>query len=258
MYGWARRRLGPWPALLASMVYTYWPLLLATIYVRGALAEAVFMGLAPWALWAADAAAAGSRRGAIGLALGLAAALWTQAGLALWLAVIVFAYILLVPHRLKTAGGGADSPSTAAPRRLSPTGLALIGWAGGLALGVLGRIPVVSQHGWGNAIYVTFVAHLVYPFQLLLAGWGVGPSIPGPNDTLTFSLGIVAFGLAVLGVVLSQKNLQIGKHTGEKSSTPTLRHPHTIFALALVLILTASAPPWPRSCGPGCRSWRVR
>ena len=112
MYGWARRRLGPWPALLASMVYTYWPMLLATIYVRGALAEAVFMGLAPWVLWAADAAATGSRRGAIGLALGLAAAFWTQAGLALWLAVIVFAYILLVPHRLESAGGsGADSPS---------------------------------------------------------------------------------------------------------------------------------------------------
>ena len=48
MYGWTRRRLGPWPALLASMVYTYWPILLATIYVRGALAEAVFLGLAPW------------------------------------------------------------------------------------------------------------------------------------------------------------------------------------------------------------------
>ena len=59
MYGWARRRLGPWPALLASMIYTYWPMLLATIYVRGALAEATFMGLAPWVLWAADAASTG-------------------------------------------------------------------------------------------------------------------------------------------------------------------------------------------------------
>ena len=34
MYGWACRRLGPWPALLGSMIYTYWPILLATIYVR--------------------------------------------------------------------------------------------------------------------------------------------------------------------------------------------------------------------------------
>ena len=240
MYGWARRRLEPWPALLASMIYTYWPMLLATIYVRGALTEAVFMGLAPWVLWAADAAAAGRRRGAIGLALGLAAALWTQAGLALWLAVTVFAYILIVPHRLElVTENSADSAPASSRRRLNPTGLALIGWASGLALGILGLLPVVAQHGFGGATYVRFTDHFVYPFQLLLAGWGAGPSIPGPDDTLTFSLGIAAFGLSVLGIVLSQKNIQTGTHTGEKPSTPTRRHSHTIFALTVVLILAA-------------------
>ena len=178
MYGWARRRLSPWPALLASMIYTYWPMLLATIYVRGALAEAVFMGLAPWVLWAADAASTGSRRGTIGLALGLAAALWTQAGLALWLAVIVFAYILLVPHRLELVSGSGSDDENPARRRLSPTGLALIGWTGGLALGVLGLIPVVTQHGFGSTTYVSLADHFVYAFQLLLAGWGTGPASP--------------------------------------------------------------------------------
>ena len=97
----------------------------------------------------------------------------------------------------------------------------------------------MAQHGFGGATYVRFTDHFVYPFQLLLAGWGAGPSIPGPDDTLTFSLGIAAFGLAVLGIVLSQKSIQIGTHTGEKTSTPTRRHPHTIFALAVVLILAA-------------------
>jgi hypothetical protein len=234
MYGWARRRLGPWPALLAAMIYTYWPMLLATVYVRGALAEAVFMGLAPWVLWAADAAAAGSRRSAVGLALGLAAALWTQAGLALWLAVIVIAYILIVPSRPElTAGNRADSAPDSSRRRLSPTGLALIGWAGGLALGILGLLPVTAQHGFGGATYVGFGDHFVYPFQLLLAGWGTGPSIPGPDDTLTFSLGIVAFGLAVLGIVLFHQ----GTQTGDGPQPPALRHTHTLFPLAVVLII---------------------
>ena len=181
MYGWARRRLGPWPALLASMVYTYWPMLLATIYVRGALAEAVFMGLAPWVLWAADAAATGSRRGAIGLALGLAAALWTQAGLALWLAVIVFAYILLVPHRLELVSGSSTDDENPAQRRLSPTGLALIGWAGGLALGVLGLIPVVSQHGLGNATYVSFRRPLRLSLPIAARRLGHGTQHPRPG-----------------------------------------------------------------------------
>jgi hypothetical protein len=238
-YGWARRRLGPWPALLASMVYTYWPILLATIYVRGALAEAVLMGLAPWVLWAADAAASGSRHGAIGLALGLASALWIQAGLALWLAVIVLAYILLVPHRLESISGSSTDGENPAQRGLSPTGLALIGWAGGLALGGLGLIPVVSQHGWGSATYITFAEHLVYPFQLLLAGWGVGPSISGPDDTLTFSFGIAAFGLAVLGIVLPREGARERAATGEDDSTHKLRHTHTLFALVVVLIIAA-------------------
>jgi hypothetical protein len=239
MYGWARRRLGPWPALLASMIYTYWPMLLATIYVRGALAEAVFMGLAPWVLWAADAASTGSRRGTIGLALGLAAALWTQAGLALWLAAIVFAYVLFVPHRLELVSGSGTDDKNPARCRLSPTGLALIGWAGGLALGVLGLIPVVSQHGLGNATYVTFAEHLVYPFQLLLAGWGAGTSIPGPDDTLTFSFGIAAFGLAVLGIVLARKGIRTYATAGEYDSTHKLQHTHTLFALSVVLIIAA-------------------
>jgi hypothetical protein len=239
MYGWSRRRLGPWPALLASMVYTYWPMLLATIYVRGALAEAVFMGLAPWVLWAADTAATGSRRAALGLALSLAAALWTQAGLALWLAVIVFAYILLIPHRLEVVSGGSTEGENPAQRRLSPTGLALIGWAGGLALGALGLIPIVSQHGGGNATYVTFADHFVYPFQLLLAGWGTGPSIPGPDDTLTFSLGIVAFGLAVLGIVLFREGARRRTSTDNDTITPTPQRTDALFALAVVLILAA-------------------
>ena len=95
MYGWARRSLGDWPGLLAALVYALWPIGLATVYVRGALAEAVFLALMPWILWAADVAVESGRwRAAIALAIGLAAAFWTQAGLALWLAAIVLLYIV--------------------------------------------------------------------------------------------------------------------------------------------------------------------
>ena len=239
MYGWARRRLGPWPALLASMVYIYGPILLATIFVRGALAEAVLIGLAPWLLWAADVAASGSWRGTIGLALALAAAIWTQAGLALWLAVVVLAYILVEPHRLEPASDtGEDSVPTSSRRRLNPAGLALIGWAGGIALGVLGLVPAFLQHGFEGTTYVTFADHLVYPFQLLLAGWGTGPSIPGPDDTLTFSLGIVAFGLSVLGVVLFRQGAPSPANAGDGARPPAPPRSHVVFAVIAALIIT--------------------
>jgi hypothetical protein len=160
--------------------------------------------------------------------------------LALWLAAAVFAYILLIPHRLESASGSdADALSASPQRRLNPTGLALIGWAGGLALGGLGLLPVVAQHGFGDATYVSFAGHFVYPFQLLLAGWGTGPSIPGPNDTLTFSLGIVAFGLAVLGIVLLHEGVRQRASVENETRQPSLRRAHTLFALATVLIIAA-------------------
>ncbi len=262
MYGWARRRLGPWPALLAATVYVYLPVVLATIYVRGAFAQAVFLGLMPWVLWAADAALSGSRAGAVGLALGLAAAFWTQAGLALWLAAIVLAYLLVLPRDRMGAGASGTREQVGEPRppllkqaatagesRFKPAGTALAGWAGGLVFGLLGLLPVVLQHGWGGSTYVSFSDHPVYPFQLLAAGWGTGPSIPGPDDTLTFSLGAVAFGLAALGLVLSRLAAQRQAGAEDGSHTPTPPHPHTSFHLVAVLLLVAlsttlAAPLW--------------
>jgi hypothetical protein len=190
MYGWARRQLGPWPALLAETVYLFWPLALATVYVRGALAESALLGLMPWVLWAADAAVTpGRRRSGVLLALLLAAALWTQAGLALWLAGTALVYILV-----QATTGGSDSgerrPATA-----------LLGWTGGMLLGVAGLLPLLFGRGPGGGTAVAFADHFVYPYQLLLSGWGIGPSIAGPYDSLTFDLGVVAFGLAVLSVL---------------------------------------------------------
>jgi hypothetical protein len=119
----------------------------------------------------------------------LAAAFWTQSGLALWLAALVLTYIVVLSH-----GSGAESR-----KRASVTGLA--GWAGGVLLGGLGLLPLILERGMGGGIPIVFADHFVYPYQLLLAGWGMGPSIPGPYDTLTFDLGVVAFGLAALSVL---------------------------------------------------------
>jgi hypothetical protein len=178
----------------------------------------------------------------IGLAVALAAALWTQAGLALWLAVLVLGYILALKDLRPTPVGRGQG---------QPFGAALFGWLGGLTLGALGLLPLLLRRGLGSGDWPTFADHLVYPHQLLLAGWGNGPSIPGPDDTLTFQLGLVACGLAVLGIVLGQRQALVTLSPFDKltcacgpgAGRAGFCHPVVVLILAF-LSTTLAAPLW--------------
>ena len=144
MYAWARRRLTRWPALIAATAYVYWPALLATVYSRGAYAEAVLFGLMPWVFLAADGALVGSPTGAMaqrglaamGLALLLAACAVTQAGLALWFGIVVLGYLAATSLRTSTRRGGAWP---------------WLGWGGGVLLAILLLVPVMVAIGQGGA-----------------------------------------------------------------------------------------------------------
>jgi hypothetical protein len=237
-YAWARRSLGPWPGLLASATYVFWPLGLATIYLRGAFAEAVFLGLLPLTCWAADAAREPKRVGArAGLALALAAAIWTQPGLALWLAPMLLAYILLVP--LLSRG-----------RQRVQAG-ALLAWLAGLLAGALGLLPAAVSHGsLGSGTYVNFSDHFVFPHQLLQAGWGIAPSLAGPYDTMPLQLGLVACGLAVVGVVLvsSGSEVRLRQHRdapyADGAGGSTIWVPVALALFPVILGLSFAGPLW--------------
>ena len=263
LYGWARRRLGGWPGLTAAFVYALWPIGLATVYVRGAFAEAVFLGLMPWVWWAADAAREGRRWAAPALALTLAVAFWTQAGLALWLAVMALIYLFSSVARDPSLDSHRDALHVTNPLRLTVGAIfrtrVLVAWLAGVALGVLGLLPVILQRGLGGAGgWPVFADHFVYLHQLLQAGWGFGSSIAGPYDTLTFQLGLAACGLTVLGVVLwrpaKSENGSVGAvkngSVGEWERRRPLPYPHTpTLSVTIVLILvflstTLAAPLW--------------
>jgi hypothetical protein len=121
----------------------------------------------------------------------------------------------------------------------------LLGLLGGCALGLLGLAPVIARHGWGDTVRVAFEEHFVYPHQLMSAGWGFGPSIAGPYDTLPFQLGIVAFGLASFAIV------DPARWSSSASDGASDRRERALlyFAAGLVLVLaflssTLSAPVW--------------
>jgi hypothetical protein len=186
---WARRRLGTRGAILSAVVYTYLPWHLATVYVRGAYAEAWLWAFWPWSLWAADRLGE-RRRSAVraGIAVGvpvLAATGWTQPGLALLFLPLLATYYLIVASRqrawiLKLAGAAAL--------------LGLASWF------LAGRAPEAP---------LPFAQHFLYPFQLLSAWWGQGISVPGWEDGLPFQLGMAAVGLTLVAVAL-----WVGKRSG--------------------------------------------
>ncbi len=248
MAAWACTRgpgcsLGDWPGLLAAAVYAFWPLGLATIYVRGAFAEAAILGILPWAWWAAQVAGAtGGWPARAGLALALAACFWTQPGLALWLAAGLLAFLLF-------GGQGSRSVGT------------LAGWLAGVALGLAGLVPGWLAHGQAGRTYVAFLDHFVYPYQLLQAGWGSAPGATGPYDAMPLQLGLVTCGLALLGVVLAPDLVlshdgQAGEggevgdgrgHLWPVSAFPVRSSLYLAGALVLVpiaLSLTWAAPLW--------------
>jgi hypothetical protein len=222
------------------MVYTYAPFFLATVYVRGALADALAYALVPLVLsaghyvWQACDVLAGQRPARtkdgwslIWLALALAALIWVQPGLALIAVTLVAAYVLWRPRAQR------------AWRMLLATAAALA--AGGL-LGLLLWVPALLQ---GPALLpppVNAAEHLVYPFQLVLPTWGTGISIPGPDDTLPLQVGVVPLAFAALGLaVLTAREAQPADESAARL--------HIVFfllaALAVIaLMLPIAAPLW--------------
>ncbi|RME60112.1 MAG: hypothetical protein D6790_09820 [Caldilineae bacterium] len=173
MYLWLRPRLGDRAAGLAGLIYALAPPVLATVYVRGSLADAWVLALLPLAL--AGLTVYTSSRSPAGAGVAILALLWmwrTQAGLALFASLALVLYSLWVERdRLALAATVVTS-----------------------AAGFLSLLPLWAIRGPAPA---PFHEHFLAVFQLFGAAWETGPSIPGWQDAYPFQLGfpIVAFSL---------------------------------------------------------------
>ncbi|MFN8444606.1 MAG: hypothetical protein U0175_27725 [Caldilineaceae bacterium] len=182
VYFWLEARLGRRGAALAGWIYILLPPFLATIYVRGSLADATVIALLPWLFWALSRVMLEQGRqgrllyGAVFIVL--MTWLWlTQAGLALLATLLLLSYAAWVMRN---------------------------GWAAGLALlgGLVGAATLWPVWGTYAPAPVDFYAHFVYLFQLLRNHWQVAPSIPGWQDGYPFQLGTMALLTALLALWL--------------------------------------------------------
>jgi hypothetical protein len=186
MYLLARKLCGSLGGVLAALVYVYLPFHLATVYVRGAFAEAWAFALYPFVLlclleyverrsplWAAVAV------------ISCAALASTHLGLALLYALFALVF-LLVLGRSRRARGEAVVVLVVA-----------------LVAALLLNLPAIAAAGLPTPGETTFAEHFVYPFQLLSSSWGYGASVPGWADGLPLQLGLAAAGLTVVAGLLA-------------------------------------------------------
>lgn len=178
LYLTARSLWGARPALIAAVLFAYFPSTLTAVYQSGALGEVVVMALLLCLAWALRRVMSQSSVGrALIVMLLMAALAWTQAGLALlgWLALSPLALI---------------APASGRARRMT--------WLSLTLGGVLGLATRFAWQGASAAAPAAFADHAVYLFQLFTAAPGVGLGQPGWHDRLNFSLGLVGPGLALL------------------------------------------------------------
>lgn len=222
VYFWLRPRFGDRAAGLAGVLYALLPPLLATVYVRGSLADALVLGLWPLALAGLSVYVQSRSPAAMGAAVISLLWIWrTQAGLAVFVTLLALIYVLLVERdRLALITTGV-------------TGLA----------GLLSLLPLWSVRA---SAPVDFFAHFVYLFQYFAGGWQTAPSIPDWQDGYPFQLGFAAFAFGVTAIWLLWQ-----KQRENVDLPPLFVRRSLLFSLGSVVILLFL------TLGPAAFLWRI-
>jgi hypothetical protein len=227
VYGWVRRWLGSEGGVLAAVVYTYLPWHLATVYLRGAYAEAWLWVLWPALLlaWEAKVHRASPVVRLAGVALGIAALL-VQPGLTFLFLLLLVPYAVAI-WRVRWW-----------PARVVAVMLAmgLLVFGAWVAASVTDGQAAAAPDGF------------IYPFQLLSAVWDQGLA----GDGLPYQLGVVAVGLTIAALALwAIRDKQAGspEGTGDEPAPPFPLRPALAFWLVALLVvlfftLRPSAPLW--------------
>ena len=232
MYGFIRSWMGRHSALIAALVYVYIPYRLLNLYVRAHVVESMAFVWLPLCLWTLretvrETVRAASVQNSRAMRASSSAKFWWSLGLALSLSGLLltsqlimllfaplFALYFVVLLLIYGSPEGAQGSST---KLMLPFWVRLGQWVrtaipvlfGGVAalgLSAIFWLPMIAERGqvnnqqWFDGRY-DFHGHFVYFFQLFRPQWGFGASTIGPDDPISFQIGMVALLLAVVGIV---------------------------------------------------------
>ena len=219
MYALARIFLSENGALLAATVYVYLPYHIATVYVRGAFAEAIAWAMFPLALLAVVS------RQTVHCLLFTVLLFLTQPGIA-----ILFALVAIIINIALNWRSGS----------LAHWLIGSLPIIAGLVLGALLYLPTILRYG-ANIARDGFNANFVLPFQLFSSLWGFGASTGSYLDKFPLQLGVAPVGLAIVAVALAFRENTL-------PNSQTLRHTLVIFigigAVLTLLTFEFTAPLW--------------
>ncbi len=197
MYGFLSALLNPWAALVGAVAYVYAPYHLLDMYQRAAMAESFAFVWMPAVLWGVRASVhRAGWRSVVGLSVAYAGLMLTSNLVAVIFTPFVAGYALV--ELARWAGRSWQEWI----RRVVPP---LVGGVAGLGLSAWFWVPAllefkyVNQAQWYGGYY-DYHHHFVYFFQLFSPHWGFGISVPGPNDVISYQIGVVVYLLALGGI----------------------------------------------------------
>ncbi len=242
MFGFVKRLTNSsQAAFLSGLVYVYVPYHIVDIYVRAALAELVALIFLPLTLWGFyEAVVHPSRKTIIAAALAYGAMHFTHNGIALLFTPVLMVWILflIIGELRKKPVTGFKSRVSGLVRLALPSLAASIlgvGLAAIFVVPALFEFQYIRTDQW-LANYYDYTNHFPYLFQLFSPFWGFGISLAGPNDQMSFQLGVVPAFLGIFAIFSILKN-------------PNGMRRYWLFFLALtvavlLLMLPFSLPLW--------------
>ncbi len=191
-------------ALVAAVAFVYAPYHLLDIYVRAAMAESLALALLPFALWALRRAVFNPGPMTIALvALSYALIHLTSNLVALLFTPVLGLYLLLLVWQRTHESGSEASLRQKGRAFLRVLFAPAVGLTLGIALAAFFILPALLEKNFVNLDqwyggYYDFHDHFVYFAQLFDPRWGFGISTPGPDDPLSYQLGLALYLLAAL------------------------------------------------------------
>jgi hypothetical protein len=243
MYLYAKEVIGRYPALIAAVVYTYFPYHLADTHLRGALAEAFAFVFMPLCLWAMHRLFTRGRAfDAILLTLSFAGLIVTHNLTALIFTPVLLGYLILLWFLT---------------RRHRAVPLTLTSFVIAIGLDAFYWLPVLTETryvglaaGLGSPGYQRHLAPLL-DFISLFPVYRYFPDLGGGYDNPFYPLGLiyVLLILASLGVLIWLFFRPASEREGELKSTPKRTAWHLLFFLVVTLVsifmmLNYSLPLW--------------